>query len=295
MKKAVFLAAIAASFILLPGASVWEGTATIGGEFSETGLFAATNSFPVNTLVDVTNLENGKTIKLKVASSLGGSGLLAILSKDAGGAIGFLDGGTGKIRMSESEDQTLTSGMSPDRNFSPGEPVESQPKEALTAINPPYELAIVQAEERPPVDNTGIDPSYFIQQTPGGVPADTKTSNVITTNTIPPTVNTPAPNTDLPAAQSSAIKRYSPSGVPLITSLEKGKYYLQLGSFRKAETAEAEILKIGDNLPLAIMSAEVNGSSVYRVLIGPVGLGECGALRDRYKSIYSDAFVRQGL
>jgi hypothetical protein len=33
---------------------------------------------------------------------------------------------------------------------------------------------------------------------------------------------------------------------------------------------------------------------VYRILIGPVNLGESGALLQRFKLRYNDAFVRQG-
>jgi hypothetical protein len=74
MKKTVFLAAvaaiIAASVFLLVSASVWEGTAVVGESLPDNGFYLATNSFPVNTIVEVVNLENNKSAILIVSSSL---------------------------------------------------------------------------------------------------------------------------------------------------------------------------------------------------------------------------------
>jgi cell division septation protein DedD len=81
----------------------------------------------------------------------------------------------------------------------------------------------------------------------------------------------------------------------VISALERGKYYPQIGAFSRAETVEALILKVGSGYPLAVQNAGAGENPVYRLLIGPVNLGESGALLRRFKSIgYSDAFVRSG-
>ena len=63
-KKVCLLLGACLLFIALPvGAqSVWTGIATVSryGDFPTTGNYAASNSFQKNTLVEVTNLENGR-------------------------------------------------------------------------------------------------------------------------------------------------------------------------------------------------------------------------------------------
>jgi hypothetical protein len=90
----------------LTGASVWEGAAALAprGDLPEDGYYAATNSFPPNTVVDITNLETGKSIRAIVASGLNTPGLLAVLSPDAAGRIGLGTRTIGRIRMTQPED-----------------------------------------------------------------------------------------------------------------------------------------------------------------------------------------------
>jgi len=106
MKKIVIVCTIISLFVL-SGSSVWEGVARIAaeGELPETGLYIATNSFPLNTLVDITNLETGKTVRVVTAQPLeSGAGLLAIISKDAAQIIEHPENSFGRIRMVQLED-----------------------------------------------------------------------------------------------------------------------------------------------------------------------------------------------
>ena len=52
--------------------NVWQGTATVSryGDFPSGGYYAASNAFPPNTLVEVTNLENSATITVIVTQPL---------------------------------------------------------------------------------------------------------------------------------------------------------------------------------------------------------------------------------
>jgi hypothetical protein len=90
----------------LSGASVWEGAAALAprGELPEDGYYAATNSFPQNTVVDITNLETGKSVRAIVSSGLNTPGLLAILSPDTASRIGLSARTIGRIRMTQPED-----------------------------------------------------------------------------------------------------------------------------------------------------------------------------------------------
>jgi hypothetical protein len=81
---------------------------------------------------------------------------------------------------------------------------------------------------------------------------------------------------------------------PLISRLERGRYYLQIAAFSSEEMVSSELSKIDHSLPVAVMSAGSTRDPVYRILIGPVNLGESGALLQRFRGSYKDAFVRIG-
>jgi hypothetical protein len=82
--------------------------------------------------------------------------------------------------------------------------------------------------------------------------------------------------------------------VPVINKLEKGKYYLQLAAYTLPELVEDELSRIGSVYPRAIQETGSPGKPMYRILIGPMNLGESGALLQRFKaSGYKDAFVRK--
>lgn len=106
MKKLMVLFLIGISCIGLMGASIWEGAAAMaaGGELPENGFYIATNSFPRNTMVDVVNLENGKTLRAIVVGGIDAPGLLGILSKEAAAALGLEKGVVGRIRVNMPSD-----------------------------------------------------------------------------------------------------------------------------------------------------------------------------------------------
>ncbi|MCL2214221.1 MAG: SPOR domain-containing protein [Treponema sp.] len=107
MKRRIILFAVVTGIILfLTGSSPWEGAAAVApsGELPETGFFVATNSFPRNTVVDITNIETGRTARAIVANSLYNSGLLAIVSREAAESIGMRAGSVSRIRMVQPSD-----------------------------------------------------------------------------------------------------------------------------------------------------------------------------------------------
>jgi len=138
---------ITAAFLAFTGASPWEGAAAVApeGELPATGHFVATNSFPKNTVVDITNLETGKSTRAIVANSLDSPGMLAIISSDAAELIGMRLGSVSRIRMVQ-----------------PSEPIAySRFMEGMAADTPGYDSGHVITEElyredtyRPPVTIT---------------------------------------------------------------------------------------------------------------------------------------------
>jgi cell division septation protein DedD len=105
----------------------------------------------------------------------------------------------------------------------------------------------------------------------------------------PPQQGTPLPSPEKGAAGGAAFS------VPLISSLERDQYYLQLRAFSQAETVNQELTKIGKAYPLVILSGKESGKTIYRILLGPINQGESNALLQRFKNMgYTDAFLRQG-
>jgi len=105
MKKYFYICVIAA-FFTLQGSSPWEGAAAVApsGELPEDGFYVATNSFPRNTVVDITNIESGKSTRAIVSNTINSPGLLAVVSKQAADLIGMKEGSISRIRMVQPSD-----------------------------------------------------------------------------------------------------------------------------------------------------------------------------------------------
>ena len=380
MKKLFLPALLCVSFALLPGATVWEGAAAVAmnGELPDRGLYIATNSFPANSYVNITNLENGKTIRVVSAGALDSPGILALLSRDAAAAIDLMPRSLTQISMAQPAD-TLTPdglldarGRSGDPDYDPAlfvamngygpliqgsaEPVteadapgnyvpppaddtaiiaeaapripEAPAQNALQEPNRPAmpfappeppavlwdsntRLSLVPAETRPPETIHGAYPDLAIPpslQVPSSSP---RPDYIDPAYVIPPVAAMTAPSAPVLYAPESFIPSPLPPEeacpepvnppqlnrifpAPIINSLEKGMYYLQIAAYTREETVRSELLNLDPALPVAIMNSGTIESPVYRVLIGPVNQGESAALLQRFKASHKDAFLRIG-
>ncbi len=74
--------------------SVWDGSVSTAryGYLPQTGLYAASNAFPQNTLVTVTNPETGKSVDVTVLERLEDNNVFLALSADAADAVGITYG-----------------------------------------------------------------------------------------------------------------------------------------------------------------------------------------------------------
>jgi len=105
MKKRLTLIIIV-SLLMFNAASPWEGAAAVApnGELPSIGFYIATNAFPRNTVVDITNIETGKSTRAIISNSLTGPGLLAIVSREAAELIGMRAGSVSRIRIVQPAD-----------------------------------------------------------------------------------------------------------------------------------------------------------------------------------------------
>ena len=164
-----------AAFVLLLSFSPWEGAAGVApdGELPASGFFIATNSFPRNTVVDVTNLETGKTTRAIVANTLTNPGLLAVVSRDAAGLIGMRAGSISRIRILSPSDpiayQRFTEGLAQEMPpFDSGNIIKSE-EELLNEVygrDAYVPGAVAQAQPERKSDFSG--PSYQIEPEWGG-------------------------------------------------------------------------------------------------------------------------------
>lgn len=424
MKKfnIVLIALIPVLFFI--SASVWEGSAAVSvtGEFPEGAYYVATDSFPRNTVVDVTNLENGRTIRVIVAAGLDSPGLLAMLSRNAASAIGVPSRGIGRIRMTQPSDPVAYSRFTEDRELA-GNPESAQSAAMLSAapvVNSPIrtaraeDLAGSTPEDRfynsvinkpetynPPPAGFPSDSSVHAETQPTWLPEENEPAPVIAEVPVPETIPDPVTEVPLievpapepaspppvlvapapppqPATPAAAVvppppppvitlvpaeKRpprgivpitagteiapipplnagkppkddtyldprffigpippiqrpvprsappatvsYAPPpqavpaptgpvfSVPVNSQLERGKYYIQIGAFSQPDTLEVAVARVNKNYPLVVQPGGSPNNIVYRLLIGPLNVGESGAVLQRVKSIgYPDAFVR---
>ena len=268
MRKVSLFAFIGFSFFILVSASVWEGAAQVSEDLPENGLYIATNSLPNNTVVDVTNLENGKFAQLLVSSGLNTSGFLALLSKNAAEVLGIEKGSLSRITMSQNPDPLAPSRFIMD----PGTRSEYD------------DFSLVPEPPRPPEGGGPVlDTSQFISsysQPPQGV-------------SLPQISAVPVIEPTRPITGVPPVSLFS---APIISALERGMYYVQLAAYRNTESVEYEITRrIDKTLPVKI---EINPDSgenpIYRILIGPLDFEQSRAILARYQSTFDGAFVRIG-
>jgi hypothetical protein len=220
MKKKGALFCIAAALVTLINASVWEGAASgsPGADLPETGYYVATNSFPRNTVVDITNLENGKTVRAVVSASLDNPGLLAVLSRDAAGAIGLPGRSIGRVRMSQPADPVAFSRFTEGLSSSGDPDYDPSAFVAANGINPellPDEESAAPAVQAPAVSGVEEAPP----ETGAVVIAGTGDFPEVAAGTeLPETV---ADTGDLPEAAAEindTAEAISPAEDPVVTA-----------------------------------------------------------------------------
>jgi hypothetical protein len=112
-QKFDLIAILLAVALMVPVAAQnqWEGTAVVGryGEFPPGGLYAASNTFPLNSMVSVTNTRNGKSARLIVVKTVDDPGIFLLLSESAAYELGVTSGSTVGVRVSPVQLPGLTS------------------------------------------------------------------------------------------------------------------------------------------------------------------------------------------
>ena len=229
----------------------FHGKYTANGElYDQEAMTAAHRTLPMPSLVQVTNLENGRSIRVRV-NDRGpfAHGRIIDLSKRAAELLGFDRQGTAKVRVQileiESRQLALAAGAGADSL-------------AATTAPPAVPVEDVAVQELPPV---GIAPTQT---------ARTQTARTQTAPTRTAAVQ--------PATRSDAVPAPAPLGAtqaapePVVTQVpvQRSDIYVQAGAFTQVANAvrlRARLVSLGN---VQIAKALVGADSFYRVRLGPM-------------------------
>ena len=108
--------------LLASAESYWEGNAALqrGDTAFESGLYAASNSFPPDTQLTVTNLETGRSTSATVSGRIEGqSDILILLSPKAADAIGLASGSIARVRITVTQMAPTAGASAAERPYNP--------------------------------------------------------------------------------------------------------------------------------------------------------------------------------
>ncbi len=216
----------------------FHGKYTANGEvFDLNGLTAAHRTLPMPSIVQVTNLENGRTIKLRV-NDRGPylRGRIIDVSRRAAQLLGFEGSGTAKVRVRIIPDETIQAKLL----------ALAGSGAAVAQSVPPLPVAPVTAAAL---------------QTPAGVRVAKGDSPV------------PPP----PRAKPQPAPGMAPVGPPptlaeqvAVLPVRPTSIYVQAGAFSQAENAIRLQAKLSNLGTVRVTGTKLNGSDLFRVRIGPI-------------------------
>lgn len=217
----------------------FHGKYTANGEvFNLNALSAAHRTLPMPSVVQVINLDNGRSIALRV-NDRGpfARGRIIDVSRRAAQLLGFEGAGTAKVRVRIMTPETIQAKLLAERGTGA----------QIAELAPAVPVAAVKAEPLP---------------TPPGVR--------VASNDLPPPARPQAVPPPLPLAPVPTAPPPLPEQVKTVPVIPTS-IYIQAGAFARPENAlrlQAKLVNFGR---VTVRDATVNGLNLYRVRIGPLG------------------------
>ena len=224
----------------------FHGKRTANGEvYDENGLTAAHKTLPMPAMVRVTNLENGRSIQVRI-NDRGPfeAGRVIDMTRRGAQLLGFIQQGTARVRVDIM-------------------PEESQQLAALSSrsggdeVPPPPKAAPVGE-----VTGGGLAPLSGSKVNPGQPPAGQ------------PKAGQPQPGAKPPAAQATVdvapVALPQPDGKVTQVAVKPTSIYIQAGAFLRQSNANqlgGQLRKYG---PVRVTPIKVERQNYYRVRIGPI-------------------------
>jgi hypothetical protein len=190
------------------------------------------------------------------------------------------------------------------------EPVD-EPELAITDETAPV-AEIVPVPEAEAV--TGLDAAAVVAEAAPEAPSDETIVTLVPTDALPPEAPSVEPSSiplidaiaeatpEEPAVVAPVVEPIpvapvatSTVDLPLIASLLKGSYYIQIGAYADAKNVRSILEKYGKKYPVAVEKTTTKTGECLKVYIGPVMKDEYGAVLEKFKANgFKDAFVRKG-
>jgi rare lipoprotein A len=233
----------------------FHGRYTANGEiFDLNALTAAHKTLPMPSIVQVTNLENGRSIQLRV-NDRGPyvAGRIIDVSRRAAQLLGFEAQGTAKVEVKILVPQSIeVASLARRGGASPPNPAYAAPVAPVLAqtLQPAPDTRVASAEPQP---------------APPPVPAPQ-----------------PAPVAAAPAPAPVPAAAPMPAAVVSVVPVKASQIYIQAGAFAvpgNAQKVKSRLDRLGT---VNVTGATVNGVQIYRVRLGPIGsVEEADKLLDR--------------
>ena len=217
LKTSIFSLLLILSTATAPLWAIWEGNAGIAaaGEFPSSGLFARSDMFPKNTIVEIQNLETEITIRAVITGPSGVPGLVAVLSPETASALSVRAGSVSRVRISvpSAVSETAargtlsspTASVNPDPDSNPAAAAamakidlettnaDTSADDLISALGSEAAAEDAPAVQETPAEQTPAEESIAAQET--AIPEDSAA-------TAPASIIDTAP--DLPASESPA-------------------------------------------------------------------------------------------
>ncbi|MGO1117584.1 septal ring lytic transglycosylase RlpA family protein [Rhodovibrionaceae bacterium A322] len=220
----------------------FHGKQTANGEiYDQNALTAAHRTLPMPSLVKVTNLENGRSLELRI-SDRGPyhGGRIIDVSKRGAELLGFKNKGTAKVRVQVLEGPSRQLAM-----MAKGGTQMAALRNVNTAPPAPAPPAV-------PVEGVSVE---TLSDSPGSQPEPANSGSATTTQ-------------DVTASYAAASPL--PDGKVTVESVESSNIYVQAGAFTQVHNAKRLAAQLSSLGNVRVNEKEVNGTYFFRVHVGPV-------------------------
>jgi rare lipoprotein A len=252
------------------GIASWYGQefhagATANGEiFNKNELTAAHKTLPLPTLARVTNLDNGRSIVVRINDRGPFSGARIIdVSQRAAQLLGFEQSGTAKVRVQvlADESKAIADAM---QHYGSAAPTTLAANNTLAAAAPE-----VGGYASQPAGSETISTSQpYQQQVAAGAPIVPVMSQALS-EPSPESAHI-QPTTTTPQIHQQLLATHPVQQVTQLPVMASGQIYVQVGAFTVPENATKLQQTIAGLGPTNVANAVVNGVKFYRVRLGPV-------------------------
>jgi len=232
------------------GIASWYGEAfhgkdTANGEnFDLNAMTAAHRTLPLPTVVEVTNLDNGRSIQVRV-NDRGpfARGRIIDLSRRSAQLLGFEAQGTAKVRVKILVPESIQAASLARRN--------GGDDKAIAAIDAPKPAPLAQVTAQPLAPPPGV-----------------RTAVAPPTRPLPQPAAAPA---SVPAAQFASVAPPPPQVDQIaVVPVKPSQIYIQAGAFSRSDNAMSVKSRIEQFGTVKVTGVRSQGIDMYRVRLGPI-------------------------